>query len=350
MASQLHLRSQQYDVEDSPDAVLDYAMSQGWGDGLPVIPPTEERVWGMIQESGLAPDHVVGIVGPGNREATVEKIAINGVMAGCLPEYMPVLVAVFEAVCDEKFNLSAVQTTTNPARGVIIINGPIRHEIGLNCSRGCLGPGWRANATIGRALSLGLMNIGGARPGEVDRSTHGFPGKYGLCFGEDEENLPWEPLHVDRGFQREDSTVTVNAFNGTLNIVTTTYREIKDMLWVMARDAALMGSNNVIRGHGEPVMVITAGHARLAAEAGMSRADVKKFIHDNSGFPASELIPKERHRHRFAPFIENGLVHQTKNWEDVMVVAAGGPEEYHAVLMPNYGDTRAITKLIRKEA
>ena len=346
MAGSPPLHSQQVDVEDSPEAVFDYVMSQGWGDGLPVIPPTEELVWRMIQGSGLPGDHVVNTVGPARGEATVEKIAVNGVMAGCLPQYMPVLIAAVEAVCEEQFNLDGVQTTTNSCGVGIIINGPIRHEISVNRGRNCLGQGWRANATIGRALSLILMNVGGARPGEVDKANLGFPGKYTLCFGEDEENSPWEPLHVERGYTPDQSTVTVNSFNGTLNIITTTYQDIRDMLWVMARDFGQMGSNNVHLGKGEPAMVLTAGHAQLAAKVGMSKADVKRFLYENGGFPTSELRPMVR-RHRIDPVIADGVVHQTQKPEDIMVIVAGGPEPYHATFMPTFGDSRSVTRPIR---
>ena len=346
MISRPSLSSAKVSLDDSPEAVYAHVMSQGWGDGLPVVPPTEERVWTFIQESGLASDHVVGVVGPAEGEATVEKIAINAVMAGCLPEYMAVIIATVEGVCEEQFNLGGVQTTTNSCGVGLIINGPIRRTLDVNCGRSCLGRGSRANATMGRALSLVLMNVGGAKPGDVDKATHGSPGKYTLCFGEDEESSPWEPLHVERGFSADESTVTVNSFNGTLNTLTITYLNIVDMLWVMARDLGQMGSNNLHLGKGEPGLLITPGHARLAAEGGMSKQDVKQYIYDNSGFPASELRPMVR-SHRLEPVIVDGIVHQTRRPEDVMLVVAGGPEPYHATFMPTFGDSWAVTKPIR---
>ena len=230
----------------------------------------------------------------------------------------------------------------------LVVNGPIRQEIDLNCGRNCLGHGWRANATIGRAMTLILMNVGGATPGEVDKSTHGYPGKYTLCFGEDEENSPWEPLHVERGFQRDESAVTVNSFNGTRNtITTTTYEGIMDTLWVIARDLGQMGSNNLHLGKGNPALLITAGHAQLAARAGMSKAEVKQFFYDNSGFPESELRPMIR-RERIDPVIANGLVHQTQRPEDLMLIVAGGTEPYHATSMPTFGDSWSVTRAIRR--
>ena len=340
--------SQLFDVEDSPDAVFDYVMSRGWGDGLPVIPPTEELVWRMFQRLGLPGDHVVGVIGPSRGEATVEKIAVNAVMAGCLPEYMPVLIAAVEAVCEEPFNLDGIQTTTNPSGVGIIVNGPIRQEISVNCGLNCLGQGVRANATIGRALSLIRMNVGGARPGEVSKATHGFPGRYTLCFGEDEENSPWEPLHVERGFQPEESTVTVNSFNGTLDSLTITYLNIRDMLGVVARDFGQMGSSNMHVGEGEPGVVITSGHAKLAAREGMSKASVKQFLYDNGTFSSADLRPMMR-RHLIDAVIVDGVVHQTRRPEDIMLVVAGGPEPYHAVIMPTFGPSWAVTKPVSVE-
>ena len=345
----LSLSSHQVEVEDSPEALLDYVLSQGWGDGLPIVPPTEDRVWAMVHGSGLPAAHAVGEVGPGGGEATVEKIAIGAVMAGCLPRYMPVLVAAVEAVCDPRFNADGVLSTTNPCTVGVIVNGPVRLDLDLNCGRNCLGPGRRANATIGRAIYLVMLNVGGARPGDVDKAIHGFPGKYTLCFGEDEENNPWEPLHVERGFGREESTVTVNSFNGTLNVITTTYQNIQDMLWVMARDLGQMGSNNVHLGGGEPGLMLTSGHAQLAADQGMSKADLKAYIYENSGFPKSLLRPMVR-RNRIDPVIAGGLVHQTRRPEDLKLVVAGGPEPYHAVLMPTFGDSWSVTRPVRAPA
>ena len=347
MASQPSLQSQKYQVEDSYEAVFEYVMSQGWGDGLPVIPPTEERVRAMVEATGSAADHLVGIMGPAKGQATVEKISINAVMAGCLPQYMPVLVATVEAICEPEFNLDGVQSTTNPCGVGIIVNGPIRHEIDLNCSRNCMGPGWRANATIGRAMSLMWLNIGGAAPGEVDKASHGYPGKYSLCFGEDEEHTPWEPLHVERGFSKEESTVTVNSFNGTLNIIGATYTEIDNHLFVMAYDFGQMGSNNLHLGKGNPGLVITAGHARMAFEKGMSKMDVKQYIYDNSGVPVDKLRPMIR-RQRIDAVIVDGMAHQSRTVDDIMIIVAGGIEPYHAVVMPTFGDSWAVTKPIRK--
>jgi hypothetical protein len=196
------------------DDVIEFMFDQGFSDGLPLVPPTPERVLRMLSGTRRAPQEVVAIVPPNMGQATTEKIAINAVMAGCRPEYMPVLIAALEAVCTDAFNIHGVTATTMGAAPVIVVNGPIRDRIGMNKGLGALGSGNRANATIGRALRLIVGNVGGGKPGGVERSTLGNPMKYTMCFAENEERSPWPPLHVERGFNKEDSVVTVFAMTG----------------------------------------------------------------------------------------------------------------------------------------
>jgi hypothetical protein len=175
------------------------ALKRGWSDGLPVLPPTRTAVNAMIAAGGLDQDFNFGVIPPLNGVATIEKIAANAVMAGCLPEYFPLVVAAVKGVLNPGFNLDGVQTTTGNVAPVIIVNGPCRKNLEINCGANVLGQGWRANATIGRALRMVMTNIGGATPGLFDKSTVGQPAKYSFCFGENEEESPWEPLHVERG-------------------------------------------------------------------------------------------------------------------------------------------------------
>ncbi len=191
-------------AEDPFEAMHD----RGWSDGLPVVPPTPERVARMLTGTSRAADDIVAVVPPNLAEVTVEKIAINAVMAGCLPEYLPVVIAAVEAVCTDEFNMHGVLATTMGVAPVLIVNGPIRHEIGMNSGMNAFGQGTRANSTIGRALQLVVRNVGGGRPGEVDRSTQGQPGKVGMCFAEDEEGSPWTSLAESLGFDSDVSTVT----------------------------------------------------------------------------------------------------------------------------------------------
>lgn len=214
-------------IEVAPsDDVAEFMFDQGFSDGLPLVPPTPERVMRMLSGTSRDAQDVVAIVPPNMGEATVEKIAINAVMAGCKPEYLPVIIAGVEAVCTDEFNMHGVTATTMGASPVMVINGPIRHQIGMNMKLGALGAGNRANATIGRALRLVVRNVGGASSGGVERSTLGNPMKFTMCFAEWEERSPWPALHVERGFAAEESVVTVFAMTGgPVHIVDQTSRE-----------------------------------------------------------------------------------------------------------------------------
>ena len=194
----LGLKAQRIEVAGEYDAVQNLYLERGWTDGLPVTPPTPERVESMLRAVDLPPYRVIAEIPPNWGGATVERLAINAVMAGCLPEYFPVIVAAVDAMSDPAFNLYAVQATTHPCAPLVIVNGPIREALGFNGSSGAFGPGWRANATIGRAIRLALLNIGGGYPGVGDMSSQGAPSKYGYCVAENEELNPWGPLHVDR--------------------------------------------------------------------------------------------------------------------------------------------------------
>src|SRR5216684_7748138 len=194
----------------SADDPIEQLYEQGVTDGFPVVPPTRDRVERMLAG---APDRsrneLIGTLGPCYGEATVEKVAINAVMAGCKPEYFPVVLAGVEALCDERLCAHGLNVTLFSAAPWAIINGPVRLQIGLNCEHNALGHGFRANATIGRALRLAIMNIGGAKPQQITKATMGHSAQYTFCVGENEEESPWEPLHVEKGFRPEQSTVTL---------------------------------------------------------------------------------------------------------------------------------------------
>lgn len=195
----LKLSANMIEVPDSVQEISRIFYEKGWTDGLPVIPPTTEAVEAILQGTNREPDEVIGLISPKRAEATVEKIAINAVMAGCFPEHLVVILAAIEAMVDEKFNLYGVQTTTHPCAPLLIINGPIRNKLGINSGYNVFGQGSLANAVIGRAIRLTLLNIGGAVPGTGDKATHGHPGKFTYCIGENEGKNPWQPLHVKKG-------------------------------------------------------------------------------------------------------------------------------------------------------
>ena len=271
---------------------FEFLDEQGVTDGLPVVPPTEARVARMLQGTSRAPGDVVAAVPPNLAPATVEKIAINAVMAGCRPGYLPVVIAAVEAACDHAFNLHGVLATTYFVGPLIIVNGPIRQRIGLNCGRNAFGQGSRANATIGRALQLVVRNVGGGRPGEVDMATLGQPGKYTACIGENEELSCWEPLHVERGFDRDQSTVTLFAAEAP--------RAIRDQLSRSARSLATsmamsMESIAHVRLHrmDEALLVVSPEHARTFERDGYTRQQLRMRIQEVTSRPLRELLPNE---------------------------------------------------------
>ncbi len=342
------LSSRIHRVPDDPEALFEYALAQGWSDGLPLIPPTPERVARMLETTRRPPDEVVAHLDPRHGAATVEKIAVNAVMAGCAAEYLPVVIAAVEAVADPDFNLHGIQATTNPVGPLLIVNGPVRRKIGLNCGRNALGPGCRANATIGRALRLCLLNIGGGVPGTVDKAVLGMPGKYTFCLGENEEESPWPPLHVERGFRPEESTVTAVGVQGTNNLLILSGRA-EDALVLTADAMATMGNNNVLLARGNPVVFFTPGHARLLADQGFpDRAAVRRFLHERARiplerFPPHEVLPTKPLRERA---IEGDAVCAIRRPEDLLVAVAGGPEPYHITYCPSFGDTFAVTRRV----
>lgn len=276
-ASGSPLRARRIDIADADDP-FEFLFDQGLTDGLPVVPPTPERVLRMLQHGTQRdPQDVVATVPPNMAPATVEKIAINAVMAGCKPEYLPVVIAAIEAVCTDEFNIHGVLATTHFPTPVIIVNGPIRDRIGMNYRINALGQGNRANATIGRAVQLVVRNVGGGRPGEVDRAVLGQPGKYTLCFAEFEERSNWEPLHVERGFKRNDSTVTVFAGGAPTGFVDQLARGAKSL--ATSYGLALAAASHPKHCfHGEIVVIVPPEHVDTFATDGWTKDQVRDQI------------------------------------------------------------------------
>jgi hypothetical protein len=255
--------------------------SMGLTDGLPIVPPTPDSVNEMIAASGRDAQEIIGYVPPKKGAATVEKIAINAVMAGCLPEYLPVVIAGLEACLEEQFNIYGVQNTTNPVTPALIVHGPVAKLLEVNGEYDCLGSGARANATIGRALKLALLNIGGG----THRGTHGQPGRYTYCFAENEEKSPWPPFHTDRGFAAGDSAVTVFGAGGSVNMRPYGGRG-REVLASIARMMALGGSPR----HSYCLVILNPEHARLIAADGFSKQSARDFLYEHArvrpnGFP-----------------------------------------------------------------
>ena len=342
----MQLTSPRVQVEDTWEAVNDYLYAQGMTDGLPVVPPTPERVEAMVAGSSRRPEEVISLIPPLFREASVEAVAVNAVMAGCLPEYMPLVIAAVEAACQAAFNLNGLQATTNPVGPLIIVNGPVRKRLDINCGPGVMGPGWRANATTGRALRLILLNIGGAQPGEIDKSTQGMPGKYTFCIGEDEEESPWPALHVERGFSPDQSTVTVVGAQATTNALErgTDPEDVLKMIGATMRQA---GCNNFVTGQGEPLVLFNPKDAKAIAGAGYSKDDVKRYLHREAVLPL-EVFSKRCQTDILASGRTGPMIPMIPDWQDFMVVVAGGYGGYHNTFIPTFGHTRSVTVSIRE--
>jgi hypothetical protein len=271
------------------DDPIEACYARGWSDGLPVVPPTRERVLAMLKGTRRSPNEVVGQIPPDYAECTVEKVAINAVLAGCLPEYLPVVLTAVEAALVPEFGLHGVLATTNFIGPVVMVNGPIARAIGMNAKGNALGQGNRANATIGRALQLVVRNVGGGRPGGIDRATLGNPGKYTFCFAEDEDDAEWESFAVERGFAQDASTVTVFVGDGAAPIVDEISRTPESLARSFA--ACLRAAH-----HPKKVidvaafLVVAPEHARVFHAAGWSKRRLKAELESLLRIPVSDLL------------------------------------------------------------
>ena len=254
-------------LEDEWEAMWD----RGWSDGLPVVPPTEARVLRMLEGTTRAPDEIVAVVPPDLVECTVEKVAVNAVMAGCRPEYLPVVLTAVEAACTDEFNMHGLLATTMPVGPVLIVNGPICAEIGMNSGLNLLGQGNRANSTIGRALQLVVRNVGGGKPGGVDRATQGSPAKIGLCFAEDEAGSPWESFAASRGFAEGTSTVTLFPGEGPRLLFDQKSRSPESLTKHFAQMLRTYASPRMVMQF-ETVLVMSPEHMNRYRDAGWARA------------------------------------------------------------------------------
>jgi hypothetical protein len=344
------LQAERIEVGDDLWAAQAFFEEKGWSDGLPIIPPTEERVARMLAAVKRAPQDVIGAVPPRWAPATVEKIAINAVMAGCKPEYMPTLIACVEALTEPKLNLYALQATTGGPAVMIIINGPIRRQLNVNGGANALGEGWRANATIGRFVRLIQRNVGGSYPGTTCKATLGWPGKYSICIGENEEASPWEPLHVERGFKADQSTVTAISADASIRASDLDSTKAVGILTNFAQ--RMEGPSGP-----EAIMVICPEHAKIIAGDGFSKMDVKKFVWERAAYRMKDL-PDETFYQRVKrrsdlKLTRDSVIPVTDKPEDILVVVAGGDGSQSQYIhvwgqsTPEGGSTRSVTKVIR---
>ena len=271
--------------EDAVESCFD----RGWTDGLPVVPPTETRVMNMLAGTRRAPDEVLGTAPPDLAELTVEKVAINAVMAGCKPEYLPVVIAACEAALQDEFCMHGLLATTYFSGPMIIVNGPIARAIGMNAKGNVLGQGNRANATIGRALQLVIRNVGGGKPQGVDRSVFGNPGKYTYCFAEDETSSCWESLAVEKGFPPEASTVTLFAADGMQGMVDQKSREPESLCRSYAASLSVIGHKKMVMAS-DVFVLVSPEHQRVFRLANWSKAQVKQRLTELLTRPGKELV------------------------------------------------------------
>jgi hypothetical protein len=315
----------------------EYAYEQGWTDGLPVMPATPEEVERFIAASGSPADKLIAILAPRKGRATVEAIAVNAVMAGCLPEYMPVIMAAVEAVADPDYPLELMQVTTNPMTPFLLVNGPVRHRLGINYSTGCLGPGWRANATIGRALRLILNNVGGAVPDVYSKSTFGSPLRYSFICGEHEEENPWTPFHVDRGFAREDSTVTAFKASSFHNISGLDGVSPEEILRQMATNMPPMYA----AGDGA-LLLLGIDHARSFHAAGVTKRDIQERLWELARLPSSYFTASFAAAQQKAGFGDSETVWRTRSPDDFYIAVAGGNGPQDTYMAAGSPQTRLI--------
>jgi len=336
------MREEQIEVEDTPEALLEAFVEREWCDGLPIVPPTPERVRAMLGDA--VPTRSLGAVPPLWREATLEAIAVNAVMAGCRPEYFPVVVAAIEGVLDPAFNLYGVQATTHPVAPLVVVHGPYGRRIGVHAGSGCFGPGVRANATIGRAVRLVLMNVGGGWPGRHDMATQGSPAKFTYCIGE-REDAPWGPMV-------EGDTVTVYGGEGPHNVNDHVSTTASGILTTIAGTAVTIGSNvGAYFSQSQLMVVLGPEHAQTVAGDGLVRADVQRFVYETARLSLQQIkLSGMWGMHDWPTWMQSirddeARLPRVPSPDDVFVVVAGGPGK-HSCVVPNCCFSRAVTRAI----
>jgi hypothetical protein len=333
------------------EAATELCRERGWSDGLPIVPPTAQRVEKMLEYCDRPWDQPIATVPPRNGGATPLRLAANAVMAGCRPQYFPLLMLAVEAMCEKPVNLYGIQTTTHPVAPLVIVNGPVAHELDINAGHNAFGPGRQANATIGRAIRFALLNLGGAIPTVGDMATVGQPGKYSYLVAENETASPWEPLHVERGFGPETSTVTIVGAEGPHNINDHESTTAEGILRMTCGTVAITGSNNAYYA-GEPLIAFGPEHAATLAAGGYSKADVKRYIFEHATLPLDSFSRENVDRRfrvkfaeRYATAGADAPVPMAQRAEDIMIIVLGGAGK-HSMYIPTFGETRSVTRAL----
>lgn len=326
----MQLAARVFAAKDIPSAI-EFCYEQRWTDGLPVVPPTADAVERVIAYLRRDPQEVIGTVPPRDGVATIETIAINCVMAGCKPEYVPIVIAAVQAMLEEPFNLNGVQTTTHSCAPLVMVSGPAVKTLGFNTKECAFGHGCRPSATIGRAVRLILWNLGGGYPGEPCKTTQGHPGYYSFCIADDADANPWEPLHVERGYRPDETAVSVAAVAGPQVIETGAgYLSADRVLAVLADSIASLGSSAICGG--DMVLVLGPMAAKNLANAGLSKLDVKHELMRLATRPVREIKrgpaihdSHPMHWNKIAdPNDDDARVPYVRNPEDLAILVAGG--------------------------
>jgi len=331
-------------VSEDPAAIVEAYYERGWTDGLPVLPPTEKSVAAMLDAASLQADEVVGTIATRSTVVPARKVGINAVMAGCRPEYMPVVVAAVRALCHPDFQYHGPASSTGGSAMVLIVNGPVARAIGLNAGNNVFGQGTRANATIGRAVRLVMMNVMNARPGLLDRATLGNPGKYSFCFAENESEHPWEPLHVERGFAPEQSTVTLYASNSLYQVYNQLASTPEPLLLCFADALASAGVPN-LRGFSQSLLVFAGEHSDVLRGSGWSKRRVREFLVAHARRTVAHYKRAGRLDGAVTAADETTWRHVFDDPDDLLIVCAGGRAGSWSACLPGWGKkwTKAVT-------
>jgi hypothetical protein len=342
--SERPLQSHAYDVADSV-AANELFQQNGWTDGLPIVPPTEDAVRRFVDAVERAPDDVVGVEPVRRRRITAEKVAIAAVMAGALPEYMPVVVAIVQAMCVPEFGLHGSTASTGGSAPFIVVNGPIRTAIGMNATHNVLANGNRANATIGRTIRLLIVNALGGIPGQLDRSTLGHPGKFTFCIAEDEEDSAWLPLAAERGIAAGASAVTVMAAESPHQVMNDWTRDPRELLMTyVAAIRANMLTYSIWAGN--YALVVPKQHRHVLTAAGFTKQDIREFVFDGARVTRREWrsVGKAAVAGRKD---EDAVYTALRSPDDLLVVAAGGPAGGFGVIVPPWYGAKALAVTTR---
>lgn len=341
------LVSRRHRLRDGDDAI-EFCFTQGWSDGLPVVPPTAERVARLLAAARLEPDRQIAYIEHRAVAITAEKVAVNAIMAGCKPEYMPVVVAAVEAIGDPLWSYHGPGTSTAGAGVLMVVNGPIARELDVNSGDNLFGPGWRANLTIGRAVRLVMRNVCGSRPGTLDRGTLGHPGKLSYVIAENEAESPWPPLHVERGFRAEQSTVTVMAAEAPHQFYNQLSSTAEGVLTTLADDMRISGN---VMGQPQYMVILAGEHMRSIAQDGWDKPRIRRFLFDHTHNSHAHLKRTQRMAGAIQPDDESRMRPLVETAEDIFVVAAGGRAGAFSCYVPGWGSKRSsqvVTKEVKR--